>query len=186
MVSKDITSNIDDVSVLCKESTKYKSGNIHSGTWAKFYRNVCFDTSVVLCILNIYCALSEKIGRIANVVAKVSFGNRRWNKKPIASSATYIKNKKSYQLDLQLHIEFIAFSFFLLHTLFSVGCFADSAANADLVSKSNRLQIKSQTWILFTISLTSVSYCTQCFKKKYIKLYQSSWCFNPEKYAHQY
>ena len=185
MASKDITSNIDDVSVLCKENTKYKSGNIHSGTWAKFYRNVCSDASVVLCILNIYCAISEKIGRIANVVAKVSFGNRRWNKKPIASSATYIKNKK--KLPVRSPVTYWIYSIFIF---FVTRCFLWVALQTVLPMQiwylCNRLQIKSQTWILFTISLTSVSYCTQCFKKKYIKLYQSSWCFNPEKYAHQY
>ena len=52
LVSKYITSNIDDFSVLFEESTEYefKSGNIHSGTWAKFYRNVSSDASIVLYI----------------------------------------------------------------------------------------------------------------------------------------
>ena len=32
-----------------------KSGSIHSGTWAKFYRNVCSDASIVVaCLLNAY------------------------------------------------------------------------------------------------------------------------------------
>ena len=72
--------------------------------------------------------MPEKIGRIANVFAKVSFGNRRWNKNPTECSATYTKSTKSYHLDLKLHIKFTAFSYFC-YTLFSVGCFADFVKN---------------------------------------------------------
>ena len=78
-----------------------KSGNIHSGMWAKFYRNVWSDASIVLCI---QCGIPEKIGRIANVFAKVSFGNRRWNKNTTEGSATYIQSKKSCHLDYILNL----------------------------------------------------------------------------------
>ena len=88
-----------------------KSGNIHSGTWAKFYRNVWSDASIVLYI---QCGIPEKIGRIANVFAKVSFGNMRWNINNTVGSATYIRSKKSCHLAVKLQIQFIAFSYFLL------------------------------------------------------------------------
>ena len=88
-----------------------KSGNIHSGAWAKFYRNVWSDASIVLYI---QCGIPEKIGRIANVFAKVSFGNRRWNKNTTEGSATNVQSKKSCHLDVKLHIKFIALSYFLL------------------------------------------------------------------------
>ena len=51
--------------------------------------------------------------------------------------------------------------------------------------KNRRFQKKFQIHILLTISLKSVTYCTQCLIKKCIKLCQSC-CFNPEKYAYQY
>ena len=88
-----------------------KSGNIHSGTWAKFYRNIWSDASIVLYI---QCGIPEKIGRIANVFVKVSLENRRWNKNTTEGSTTYIQSKKSCHLDVKLHIKFIAFSYFLL------------------------------------------------------------------------
>ena len=104
-----------------------KSKNIDdSGTWANFYRNVCSDASIVLCILNTYSAILEKIERITDVFAKVSFGNRRWYKNTTAGSASHIKRRKSCHLDLKLYIKVIAFSYFS-YTLFSVGCFADIA-----------------------------------------------------------
>ena len=79
-----------------------KSGNIHSGTWAKFYRNIWSDASIVLYI---QCGI---------VFVKVSLENRRWNKNITEGSATYIQSKKSCLLDIKLHIKFIAFSYFLL------------------------------------------------------------------------
>ena len=79
-----------------------KSGNIHSGTWAKFYRNIWSDASIVLYI---QCGI---------VFVKVSLENRRWNKNITEGSATYIQSKKSCLLDVKLHIKFIAFSYFLL------------------------------------------------------------------------
>ena len=79
-----------------------KSGNIHSGTWAKFYRNIWSDASIVLYI---QCGI---------VFVKVSLENGRWNKNITEGSATYIQSKKSCLLDVKLHIKFIAFSYFLL------------------------------------------------------------------------
>ena len=79
-----------------------KSGNIHSGTWTKFYRNIWSDASIVLYI---QCGI---------VFVKVSLENRRWNKNITEGSATYIQSKKSCLLDVKLHIKFIAFSYFLL------------------------------------------------------------------------
>ena len=52
--------------------------------------------------------------------------------------------------------------------------------------KSSHLQNKFRTPFLFTISLTSLTYCTQCLVKKYIELCPSRWSFNPEKYPCQY
>ena len=79
-----------------------KSGNIHPGTWAKFYRNIWSDAIIVLYI---QCGI---------VFVKVSLENRRWNKNITEGSATYIQSKKSCLLDVKLHIKFIAFSYFLL------------------------------------------------------------------------
>ena len=78
-----------------------KSGNNHAGTWEKFYMNVWSDASIVLYI---QCGILEKIGRIANVFAKVSCGNRQWNKNTTEASVTYIQSKKSYHLDYILNL----------------------------------------------------------------------------------
>ena len=126
---KDITSNIDDVQRFIRR--KYRIWIKKTFTLApgqNFIENVCSDSRIVLCILNTHSAIPEKIGRIANVFAKVSFGNRRWNKNSIECFATYTKSTKSYHLDLKLHIKFTAFSYFC-YTLFFVGCFADIVKN---------------------------------------------------------
>ena len=74
LVSKDIKSNIDDVIVLFEESNRYEL------------------KVVLISILNTYSAIPEKIGRIANVFAKASLGNRRWKKNATGGSATSIKS----------------------------------------------------------------------------------------------
>ena len=77
-----------------------KSENVHSGTWAKFYRDIWSDAGIVIYI---QCAIPEKTGRITDDFAKVSFRNRRWNKITTEGSTTYIKSKKICYLDLKLH-----------------------------------------------------------------------------------
>ena len=71
LVWKDITSNIDDFSVLFEESTEYEL-KVETFTLA---RGQNFIEIVGLMLASFY--IFEKIGRIANVFAKVYFGNRR-------------------------------------------------------------------------------------------------------------
>ena len=74
LVSKDVESSIDDVSVLFDKSTDY-------------------ELKVVLVLyIECYSAMPEKIGRIANVFVKVSLGKRRCNKNAKGGSATSIKS----------------------------------------------------------------------------------------------
>ena len=78
LILKDIRSNIDDIQRFIRRNSEYelkKTFTLARGQ--NFIESVCSDSRIVLCILNTYSAMPEKIGRIANVFAKVSFENRR-------------------------------------------------------------------------------------------------------------
>ena len=98
LVLKDIMSAIDDFSVLFEENIEYEL-KVETFTLA---RGQNFIEMFGLMLASFYN--TEKTGRITDVFVKVSFRNRRWNKNTAKGSATYIKSKESYHLDLKLHI----------------------------------------------------------------------------------
>ena len=94
LVLKDIKSNIDYFSILFEESTKYEV-KVETFTLA-CGQNFIEIFSLMLASFYIFnVEYPPKIGRIANVFAKVSLGNMQWNKNTTEDSTTYIKSKKA-------------------------------------------------------------------------------------------
>ena len=120
LVSKDIKSSIDDVSVLFEESTEYEL-RVETFTLA---RGQNFLEMFVLILASLYVywihivQYPKKLEGSPMFLQKFLFGNRLWNKNTTEGSATYIKSRKSCHLDLKLQIKFITFSYFLLLIIF--------------------------------------------------------------------
>ena len=92
-----------------------KNGNIHSDTWANFYRSFYVYSIHIV-------QYSKKLEGSLMFLQKVSFGNWRWKKKK-TPQRVLIKSRKSCYLNLKLHIKFTAFPYFS-YTFVSVRCFA--------------------------------------------------------------